>query len=222
MSSFLTVTNPTPFGIFDSDPDFGNDANSMVVFIKRKLGDDILTVELTSKQIWACFEESCFEYSSLINQNQLKSQLVNIMGIATGSNMQGAEEKLPRQTLDFMMRRAEPYAVEAGLGGNYKSLTGSIDIVVGQQDYDLNVDLKDVNGSPLFDDSSNNPKSRMKILEVYHYDPQSAYRFFDTTSAINYLNNQFAFESFKSVSSTSINLSLFSIVNSKFPLADLS
>ena len=29
-----------------------------------------------------------------------------------------------------------------------------------------------------------------------HYSPQAAYRFFDTTSAINYLNNEFAFESF--------------------------
>jgi hypothetical protein len=36
----------------------------------------------------------------------------------------------------------------------------------------------------------------MKIAEVYHFDPQAAYRFFDTTSAINYLNNEFSFESF--------------------------
>jgi hypothetical protein len=36
----------------------------------------------------------------------------------------------------------------------------------------------------------------MKIVEVFHYDPQAAYRFFDTTSAINYLNNEFSFESF--------------------------
>jgi hypothetical protein len=36
----------------------------------------------------------------------------------------------------------------------------------------------------------------MKIMEVFHYSPQAAYRFFDTTSAINYLNNEFSFESF--------------------------
>jgi hypothetical protein len=33
-------------------------------------------------------------------------------------------------------------------------------------------------------------------MEVFHFNPQAAYRFFDTTSAINYLNNEFAFESF--------------------------
>lgn len=196
MSNFSNIANPTPFGFFDTDADFIQDADPMVVFVKRKLGDDILTVELTSKQIWACFEESCLEYSSLINQNQLKSQLINFMGISTGSTLEGAEEKLPRETLDFMMRKAEPYAAEAGLGGLYRTATGSIDLIMGQQDYDLNVDLKDFNGQPLFDSNDNQPKTKMKILEVFHYDPQSAYRFFDTTSAINYLNNQFAFESF--------------------------
>ena len=33
----------------------------------------------------------------------------------------------------------------------------------------------------------------IKIDEVFHYNPQAAYRFFDTTSAINYLNNEFSF-----------------------------
>ena len=36
----------------------------------------------------------------------------------------------------------------------------------------------------------------MRIFDVYHVSPQAAYRFFDTTSAINYLNNEFSFESF--------------------------
>ena len=35
-----------------------------------------------------------------------------------------------------------------------------------------------------------------KIVEVFHFNPQAAYRFFDTTSAVNYLNNEFSFESF--------------------------
>ena len=36
----------------------------------------------------------------------------------------------------------------------------------------------------------------MKVMEVFHFSPQAAYRFFDSTSAINYLNNEFSFESF--------------------------
>ena len=61
MPTFANTSNPTPFAVFDSDSDFISDADSMVTFVKRKLGDDILSVELTSKQIWMCFEESVFE-----------------------------------------------------------------------------------------------------------------------------------------------------------------
>jgi len=195
MSSFSNILSPTPFGFFDSDTDFQVEADSMVTFVKRKLGDDILSVELTKKQIWGCFEESMLEYSSIINQYQAKSQLANLLGGSTGS-LDGAQQKFPRENLEFMLRRAEPYSMEAGMGGSYNMLSGSIKLVKDVQDYDLYTDLKDPDGVALFDRSENSPQSKMKIMEVFHFSPQAAYRFFDTTSAINYLNNEFSFESF--------------------------
>jgi hypothetical protein len=195
MSTFSSTLNPTPFGFFDSDTVFQTEADAMVTFVKRKLGDDVLSVELTRKQIWACFEEATLEYSYLINQNQLKSQLSNLMGTPTGS-LEGAESKYSRETLEFLLRKAEPYSVEAGLGGLYTSLSGSIDLEEDRQDYDLMTELKDESGVALFDNPANVPKTKLKIQEVMHFSPQAAYRFFDTTSAINYLNNEFSFESF--------------------------
>ncbi len=195
MANFSSTLNPTPFSFFDSDTDFQREADSLVTFVKRKLGDDILSVELTRKQIWGCFEESTLEYSSIINQYQAKSQLANLLGGATGS-LDGQQQKFPRENLEFMLRRAEPYAMEAGLGGSYDMLSGSIQLVKDQQDYDLYTDLVDDAGTALFDRAENNPQSKLKIMEVFHFSPQSAYRFFDTTSAINYLNNEFSFESF--------------------------
>lgn len=195
MSSFLNTINPTPFGFFDSDSDFQIEADAMVTFVKRKLGDDVLSVELTKKQIWACFEEAMCEYGSLINQYQIKSQLANLLGFPTGS-LEGFEQRFPRENLEFMLRRAEPYAMEAGLGGSYDSVSGSIALVRNQQDYDIYDTLKDSSGNLIFSSSLNTSNSKMKIMEVFHYSPQAAYRFFDTTSAINYLNNEFSFESF--------------------------
>jgi len=195
MSSFLNTINPTPFGFFDSDSEFQIEADAMVTFVKRKLGDDVLSVELTKKQIWACFEEALCEYGSLINQYQIKSQLANLLGFPTGS-LEGFEQRYPRENLEFMLRRAEPYAMEAGLGGSYDSISGSIALVRNQQDYDIYDTLKDANGNLIFSSSLNTSNSKMKIMEVFHYSPQAAYRFFDTTSAINYLNNEFSFESF--------------------------
>ena len=190
-------SNPTPFGIYDNDSAFKTEADNMIFFVKRKLGDDILSVELTKKQIFGNFEEATLEYSSILNQYQAKSQLVNYLGFPTGSADEphmasGSQEKLPRDNLEYLSRFAEPYAMEAGIGGSYNFVSGSISLESGRQDYDLYTELKHENGDAVFVDS----KGKLKICEVYHYNPQAAYRFFDTTSAINYLNNEFSFESF--------------------------
>jgi len=195
MAAFLQTLSPTPFGFFDADVTFQVEADAMVTFVKRKLGDDILSVELTKKQIWACFEEACLEYSMLVNQAQAKNQLANLLGVETGS-LSGAEQKYPRENIEFMVRRAEAYSIEAGLGGSYNAMSGAIQLEQGRQDYDIYSELKDDAGNLIFSSSLNTPRGRMKIMEVFHFDPQAAYRFFDTTSAINYLNNEFAFESF--------------------------
>ena len=194
MATFATTTNATPFGVFDNDTEFQSEADKMVTFVKRKMGDDILSVELTKKQIWGCFEESMFEYGSILNQYQAKSQMVNFMGYATGSILSGSEQKLPRENLDFMTRAAEPYAMEAGFGGSYNTITGSITLEASRQDYNIYTELKNEGGNVIFDQQTR--KGKLKIVEVFHYSPTAAYRFFDTTSAINYLNNEFSFESF--------------------------
>ena len=85
MTIFASTISPTPFGFFDSDTAFQTEADSMVTFVKRKLGDDVLSVELTKKEIWACFEEACCEYSRLIHEMKITSDLTNVLGMPTGS-----------------------------------------------------------------------------------------------------------------------------------------
>lgn len=193
MSSFAFTRNPTPFGFFDTDADFQTEADSIVTFVKRKLGDDILSVELTKKQIWSCLEESFLEYTRIINEADAKSQLNNHLGYPTGSNVKGL---FPKQNLEYLLRMAEPYSMESGVGGSYNDVSGSIQLVENQQDYDIYESLVDDAGNLIVSSSANSPRNKMRIREVYHFDPQAAYRFFDTTSAVNYLNNEFSFESF--------------------------
>jgi hypothetical protein len=197
MSTTFTLTlNPTPFGFFDSDSDFQTEADAMITFVKRRLGDDVLSVELTKKQIWACFEESFLEYASIVNQYQARSQLLSLLGMQTGS-LDEATQKFPRDTLNYVIRMAEPYAVEAGLGGSYNAVSGAIQLRQNVQDYDLYTDLIDPStGAPIVSSSLNPERRKMRVFEIMHFNPSAAYRFFDTTSAINYLNNEFSFESF--------------------------
>tara|TARA_R110000851_G_scaffold37420_8_gene96687 strand:+ start:2037 stop:3212 length:1176 start_codon:yes stop_codon:yes gene_type:complete len=196
MAIFTSTLNPTPFGVFDSDSAFQGDADAMITFVKRKLGDDILSVELTSKQVWMCFEEATFEYGKYINEYMTKSQLNNLMGAATGS-LSGSEGRFPRETQEFLMRKAEPYAAHAGIGGSYNTMSGSIVLTGSQQDYDIYTDLKNPDtDTALYDEQPAGTATKLRVFDVYHFSNQSAYRFFDTTSAINYLNNEFSFESF--------------------------
>ena len=120
--------------------------------------------------------------------------------------------------MEYLIRRAEPYASESFVGGVSNSVRGYIELKTGKQDYNVYKDMiiPGPNDEKLtltaFDGTDSqlsifNPKfksqvlptatpSKIKINEIFHFSPQAAYRFFDTTSAINYLNNQFAFESF--------------------------
>lgn len=280
MALFSVTDQPTPFGAFDSDDHFQQDADSMLVYVRRRLGDDVMSVELTNKQIWANFEEAVFEFSKHINANQAASYMSNLLGLSTGHNESfvkdvngryvdendnpllyqditdprfrnnnivgeidaegnlvaapgnvatspvvdqrlgphGKEQTFPRETLEYLIRRAEPYATEAAVGGAGGFVRGYIELKEGVQDYNVYSDMKipGPDGTTLsltgFDGTDDqlslfNPKykaviaptaqeTKIKIQEIYHFSPQAAYRFFDTTSAINYLNNQFAFESF--------------------------
>jgi len=204
MATFTNTTSPTPFGFFDEDQGFQTEANNLVTFVKRKLGDDILSVELTKKQIWACLEEATLEYSAIVNMHEAESTLMNLLGFATGSEMSGSfnigphgkETMLQRFNYDFAVREASAFSTEAFVGGDYNQVSGSITLTQNKQDYDIYTDLKDADGAVIFDSQSAGSTTKMRIAEVFHYSPQAAYRFFDTSSAINYMANEFPFESF--------------------------
>lgn len=195
MATFTQTVNPTAFGFFDSDLDFQIEADNMVTFVLRRLGDDILSVELTQQQIWLCFEEAFLEYGAIINTHQARNQMQSFLGQATGS-LSGSEQLYLRETLNFLERQAEPYAFLAGSGGPYNHVLGKIDLVSNQQDYNLVTDLTDENDTPLYDLQPTGSRSKLRVMEVFHFSPGAAYRFFDSTSAINFLNNEFSFESF--------------------------
>ena len=84
MASFVSTTNPTAFGVFDSDLHFQADADKIILYVKRKLGDDIMSVELTNKQIWTNFEDATLVFSKILNAHQAESYMSNLMGLDVG------------------------------------------------------------------------------------------------------------------------------------------
>lgn len=196
MPTFAETISPTPFGFFDSDTQFQTEADGMVTFVKRKLGDDVLSVELTKKEIWACFEEACCEYSRLVHEMKIESELINVLGLPTGST--DLTNIYPRQSLEYLIRQAEPYATEAFLGGPYDAQLGYIDLVNGQQDYNIYDDIKDaVSGSNMWQSIPADRRGRMKIVELFHFEPTAAqHSLLNASNITNFLATQFNYESY--------------------------
>ena len=189
-ATFSASESPrTPFGTYDLDPNFQTDADGIVRLVYRRLGGDIMQIELTNKDVYSCLEQAMLEYSAIANTYQAKSVLLNLIGSPTGS-LTGAQNQVPRFDLDFAKSKAGGYGSEAGVGGTRPLHSASLTLKAGMQNYDLNYHLS-ASGQLVPPNGG-----RAEIRDIFHFDPVAAYRFFDTTSAVNYLNNQFQFESF--------------------------
>jgi hypothetical protein len=196
VTTFSQVINPTPFGFFDSDAQFQVEADGMVTFVKRKLGDDVLSVELTKKEIWACFEEAVCEYSRHIHEMKIQSELINVLGLPTSST--DLTNVYPRQSLEFLIRQAEPYATEAFIGGAYDAQLGYINLEPGRQDYNIYTDVIDhVSGTNLWQSIPAEQRTRMKIVEVFHFSPLAAQQtLLNASNITNFLATNFNYESY--------------------------
>jgi len=199
MPIFSQTISPTPFGFFDSDSVFQAEADAMVTFVKRKLGDDVLSVELTRKEIWACFEEACCEYSRLIHETKITSEMTNVLGLPKDSA--DFTNKYSQSSLEFLIRKAEPYANESFVGGSYNATLGYLDLENNRQDYDLYGELKIASGSNagsnVFDSIPTGSKGKMKIVEIFHFEPLAAQTFLLNASNItNFLATNFNYESY--------------------------
>lgn len=197
MPLFIDTIQPTPFGYFDTEPGFQSAADSMVTFVKRRLGDDILSVELTRKQIWGAFEEASLEYARLVQELRIKSDLVQALGRPTGST--DFTNKYPLQTLEYMLRLAEPYASAAAIGGSHNAELGFFNIEPGRQDYNLYTELmSDTQPSiPVYETLPTGSKGKMRIVEIFHFEPFAAQQMLLNASNItNFLATNFNYESY--------------------------
>ena len=131
-SSF--TSGDTPFGFYDSDTDFQTDADKVSNFCARRLGYPLVDVELQDISFYAAFEEAVTTYGNELYAYKIRDNQLTVEGLSTGSNINKA---VVTPNFESIIRLSEQYGSEAGSGGNIEYYTGSIDIVKGQQDYDL-------------------------------------------------------------------------------------
>ena len=124
---------------------FVSGAVDQVAYTYKKLGGDVLDIELSDGNVYASYEESVLEYSYLINVHQANNALPSFLGHATGTfdhkgelTTGAASGSLKYPKFDYGMSRrvSERMGSEIGLKDSIQ-YSASFDVTVGQQDYDL-------------------------------------------------------------------------------------
>ena len=174
------ATGQTPYGFYDSDSEFsGSGAHSVDRFADwaaKRLGHPIIDVELQSGSFYACYEESITEYSAQVNQFNIKDNLLSLQGQSTGSNL---THRTVTNSFGRFITLSEQYGTEAGVGGTVDFKTGSIDIVSGTQEYDLNTLWTNVS------ESVASSGSGIEVRKVCYEGPAAVNKYFDPYAGVN-------------------------------------
>ena len=176
----------TPFGFYDNDPDFKTDADKVSTFCARRLGYPLMDVELQSGSFFACFEEAVTTYGNEVFQYKIRENYINMEG---GSSTTGLNGKLINASLARVIAISQNYGTEAEVGGTVTKYTGSIDLIGGQQEYDMNAWA-----------TAENIKGGIEIRRVFYESPPAILRYFDpyagTGTGIQSLMDAFDFGSY--------------------------
>ena len=125
----------TPFGFYDYDAQFQNDAGKVSVFCARRLGYPLMEIELQDINFYTAFEEAITTYGNEVYAFQLSENYLTLEGMDTGS---AVNNQLIRPNLSTIIRMSQEYGTEAGVGGNVTWRRGEISMSVNTQTYDLN------------------------------------------------------------------------------------
>ena len=199
------VNTSLPYKIYSDETSpmyssqFISGAVDQVSFVFKKLGGDILDIELTEGNVYTAYEEAVLEYSYLINVHQATNILSDALGNSTGSfdskgnieaselssSLSGSHVALKYPKFDYSMTRriADGIGAEVGLNGSVQ-YSASFDITPGQQDYDLQSIIETST-----DHSGSVNGKRILIKKVFYKTPHAMWRFYGYYGGLNVVGN---------------------------------
>ena len=200
--TYSAVSGTLPYGIYTGSAAFLSGAVDQVAYTYKKLGGDVLDIELTPGNVYASYEEAVLEYSYIINLHQAKNALGDLLGnptasfdqdgeVVSGSGPLGAALKFPRFTFATAERVSDGIAVEAYTNGAVNDYLASFDLIEGEQDYDLQnvVSSSIASGSLTLSAGDSLDNRKITITKVYYVSARAQWRFFNYYGCMNVVGN---------------------------------
>ena len=203
--TLATVNSSVPYKIYseESSPlyssEFISGAVDQVSYVYKKLGGDVLDIELTEGNVYAAYEEAVLEYSYLINIHQASNVLSYTLGNTTGSfdskgnlesgalssSLSGSHVNLKYPKFDYGLSRqvANGAGSEVGLNASVQ-FSASFQITASVQDYNLqNIINTSEEYSGLVDGK------KVLIKKVFYKTPHAMWRFYGYYGGLNVVGN---------------------------------
>jgi hypothetical protein len=212
VGSAIDVNAAVPYKIYSDEGsslfsgEFISGAVDQVSYVYKKLGGDILDLEVTEGNVYAAYEEAVLEYSYLINVHQATNILSDALGNTTGSfdskgllqsgdlssSLSGQHVTLKYPKFDYSMTRRIGDAIgsEVGLNGSVQ-FSGSFLVTSGIQDYNLQ---SIISSSAEFSGSVGGKK--ILIKKVYYKTPHAMWRFYGYYGGLNVVGNLHSYGQF--------------------------
>ena len=198
------VNSALPIGAYTASAEFISGASAQVSYVYKKLGGDVVDIELTVDNVYASYEEAVLEYSYIINLHQAKNVLSTVLGEATGTfdhkgtQLTGpvsASLRYPRFTLGYSRRVGDAAAAAGGFGGIVDQYSASFSPVTNKQDYDLQAIIQsasasggDDSGTPV-DYAGKIGDKRVLVTKVFYRSPRAMWRFYGYYGGIGVVGN---------------------------------
>tara|TARA_B100001094_G_C18168624_1_gene793732 strand:+ start:999 stop:2288 length:1290 start_codon:yes stop_codon:yes gene_type:complete len=213
------VSSALPLGMYAEETSFLSGACDQVAYTYKKLGGDILDIEIKADTVYANYEEAVLEYSYIINTHQAKNVLSDLLGTTTGSfdedgqllagdlssslSGTGVQNRFPRFEFAYARRIADGVGVDAGVGGNVPIYSASFSTVANQQDYNLQTILSASSVSGTDNGTGNSVpwaslvgNKKVEIRKVYYKTPNAMWRFYGYYGGLNAVGNMSSYGQF--------------------------
>jgi hypothetical protein len=156
----------TPFGFYDNDYQFQQDADKFATFASRRLGYPLVEIELQDLNFYAAFEEAITTYGNELYAYQVAENLLSFQGAPT--SIGAANDQVIQDNMASVVRLSNQYGEEAGVGGTVTWRTGSMALTASKQNYDMNAWAQ-----------SQGIQGRIEIKRIFYEAPPAITRYFD-------------------------------------------